>query len=358
MKSNNLEYLPSLDHLRLLAATLVFAFHAYHQTVGGWKAHTENPVWGLITEGHTGVSLFFVLSGFLFMTIGLQGEIRYWEFLRNRLLRIFPLFVFFFVVSISMARDAFRPTDIFYLLFSNLGLAPTSNHFITGAAWTISIEFSFYLIFPWLSRFSREQGIGFLLRLLLLIWVVKLASFAATEKSTHMLYSTLIGRFDQFIWGMLAALIWHQHRSLIEQVGRWLLPVAMLAIWAAVAWQANHASFFLSQPKQWAWLWWGSAEAILWALVMVCYVGARLPWSERLDRLLASAGQWSYSLYLWHATVIFLVGEYVGYVAFSSYSIINALLNMLFIFPFALLLAALSFHTIEKPFLSLRKRYL
>ena len=105
MKNHNLEYIPALDHLRFLAASLVFVFHAYHQTVGGWKASPELYAWGFITEGHTGVSLFFVLSGFVFMTIGLQGEIRYAAFLKNRLLRIFPLFLLFFVIAISIGRD-------------------------------------------------------------------------------------------------------------------------------------------------------------------------------------------------------------------------------------------------------------
>lgn len=59
MKSKNLDYLPALDHLRLLAASLVFAFHAYHQTVGGWKSNQALAAWGFITEGHTGVTLFF-----------------------------------------------------------------------------------------------------------------------------------------------------------------------------------------------------------------------------------------------------------------------------------------------------------
>ena len=358
MKSHNLEYIPALDHLRFLAASLVFVFHAFHQTVGGWKASPELYAWGFITEGHTGVSLFFVLSGFVFMTIGLQGEIRYAAFLKNRLLRIFPLFLLFFVIAISIGRDHFRPADLFYVLVSNLGLAPTSNHFITGAAWTISIEFGFYLVFPFLSRFSREQGPMYLLRWIGLLLIVKFAAFAVSEKATHMFYSTLIGRFDQFLWGMIAALLWNRYQVRIRGFARLLLPLAAFGIWSALAWQAREASFFLSQTRQFAWLWWGSLEAILWSLLMICYLGARLPWPSWLDRALCQGGRWSYSLYLWHCMVIFLIGHYAGYWMPFKDSLANAALNMALCFPLSLAIAALSYHTIEKPFLGLRAPYL
>ncbi|GAB4215044.1 MAG: hypothetical protein Fur007_12340 [Rhodoferax sp.] len=120
MKDINLAHIPQLDHLRLLAALLVFGFHVFHQYFGHWVPSPYAAGFGLITEGHTGVALFFVLSGFLFMSIALQGgDIDYKKFIRNRFLRIFPLFLFFFFVAISVGRDTFRAADVFYLAFSN-----------------------------------------------------------------------------------------------------------------------------------------------------------------------------------------------------------------------------------------------
>ena len=158
MQSLNLQYNPRIDQLRWLAATIVFLFHFHLEYRGlGGTPLTSN--WAaLITEGHTGVGLFFTLSGFLFMQIALaQKTIVYRDFVRNRVLRIFPLFLTIFLVATSIGRDNFQPQDILYLFATNLGHAPTSGTVITGAAWTISLEFLFYLVFPFLARFALER---------------------------------------------------------------------------------------------------------------------------------------------------------------------------------------------------------
>jgi len=68
MTSHNLAPIPALDHLRLLAALMVLAFHMFHYGFGNWQPAPYATVMGWVVEGHSGVALFFVLSGFLFMT--------------------------------------------------------------------------------------------------------------------------------------------------------------------------------------------------------------------------------------------------------------------------------------------------
>lgn len=359
MRSSNVDYLPRLDHLRLLAALLVFGFHFFHHYFGQWQARPEQPWLGPIVEGHTGVSLFFVLSGFIFMTIALRGgTVGYASFLRNRVLRIFPLFLFVFVVAISIGRDRFQPADVLYLLFTNLGLAPTSWHFVTGPAWSISVEFAFYLVFPFLARFTLERGAGYLLDLLLLMLVVKLGAYAATEKSTHMLYSTLIGRFDQFVWGMLAALAHRRFGPWLARAGALPLLASGAAVLVAIGLQARHASFFLTQPKQAAWIGWGSVEGLLWGALIVCYMSAAVRIPERLDRWMCAGGEWSFSFYMWHTMVIFLVHHWLGFVRMTGSTGLDLAANGALVLALTLAFAWLSYSVIEQPFLRLRGTYL
>ena len=104
MKSSNFGYIPALDHLRGFAALLVLFFHGCHlithklqsdvaYNLSFWPL-AENPFTSLIIEGHTAVSLFFVLSAFVFTVGSSQRELNFVGFYRKRLLRTYPLFLF------------------------------------------------------------------------------------------------------------------------------------------------------------------------------------------------------------------------------------------------------------------------
>ena len=66
-----------------------------------------NPLVSLVDEGHSGVALFMVVSGFIFTVIAGAREVHYGGFLRNRIIRIYPLFVFavFLQLFISTYND-------------------------------------------------------------------------------------------------------------------------------------------------------------------------------------------------------------------------------------------------------------
>nr|MBF0683568.1 acyltransferase [Pseudomonas sp.] len=357
LASQNLPWNPRLAHLRFIAALLVLAFHTYHSFFGMWQPRFHTAGFGWVVEGHTGVSLFFVLSGYLFMSIALrsQGQMNYASFLRNRVLRVFPLFVVVFIVAVSVAREAFQPQDVLYLFFSNLGQAPTSKLFMTGPAWTISVEFTFYLIFPFLARFAVQQGPGYLVRLIFLVLLFKTGAFLASESPTHMIYSTLLGRLDQFLIGMLAAQLAASWASRPLH-GAWTLAAGFV-MWALLEAQARWASYFLPDPVQLAWLGWPTIEAMGWAAVIVTYAhwrGAIWGW---LGNWMERGGEISFSLYLWHALVIYLVTELFGTPAWFGNWQLNAIAIGTVILTVTWGISAISYRTIEEPFLGLRKRY-
>jgi peptidoglycan/LPS O-acetylase OafA/YrhL len=354
MKSSNFRYIPEIDHLRLLAALLVFGYHFTHYFYGGWQPLPQAAWLGPITEGHTGVSLFFVLSGFIFMSIAAQGEaIDYKKFLRNRILRIAPLFLVVFVVAISIGRDQFEATDLLYVFVTNLGDAPTSWHFITGPAWSISVEFTFYLVFPFLALFVKGGGFNYLARLLVLLMVIKVGAFFATDASRHMLYSTLVGRFDQFLIGMGFALLYARRHAVLERHGRWMLLGATLLTYVAICAQARWFSLQSPELDNPFWLVWSTLEAALWGSVIVAYLSARLPISERLGKALAYGGTMSFSLYMWHGLVIFIAFSLVG----PAGSPLTLALLSVPVLVAVLAVAWLSYTTIERPFLQMRLAY-
>ncbi|MBS0355068.1 MAG: acyltransferase [Proteobacteria bacterium] len=358
MRSLNLAYEPRLDHIRCLAASMLFLFHLYHLNYLHWQPASDRPWLGLLVEGHTGVGLFFTLSGFLFMSIALHYDhLNYADFVRNRFLRIFPLFVTVYFIAISVSRDRFNAQDVLYLFFSNLGQAPTSNSFITGAAWTISVEFTFYLVFPFLGRFAKEQGVPYLLRLLALMLVFKVGAYFVTERSTHMFYSTLVGRFDQFLIGMLAAMLSARWKQQMVRYGTPLLVLAAILVVAACTAQARYASYFLPQPKQVFWIFWSFIESGCWALFICAWLAAPLRIPVWLDRALCRGGEISFSFYLLHGLVLFILHELLGELKITGRVWLDGGVLVLIAYPLVWIVANLSYQAIEKPFLTLRRRY-
>lgn len=358
MRSSNIDYLPKLDHLRFLAAILVFLFHYLHFFFLHWQAQPDKPWLALLVEGHTGVGLFFTLSGFLFMLIGLSHTgLNYKRFMFNRFLRIFPLFLVVFFVAISVGREAFRAADWGYLFFSNLGQAPTSNSFITGAAWTISIEFTFYLVFPFLALFVRQMGVRYLVRLIGLMLLFKAAAFFVIEQPVHVYYSTLLGRFDQFLVGMLLACVYVQKRTLLARFGWPLLVLALLFVLVNSAVQGRWASFFAADAYAPFWVVWSLLESLGWGSLILAWLVVPVALPQWLERWVRRGGEISYSFYLLHGMVILLSYQWMGQWRPSGYMILDALLLAVPVFVVVWWVASISYETIEKPFLGLRKQY-
>ena len=98
-------YFKNLDGIRCLAAVMVLMQHVsdYKKDLGTDVANAERPF--VSSLGMFGVTLFFVLSGFLifyllFTEKKLTGTVRVKDFYIRRMLRIWPLYFGFGILSI------------------------------------------------------------------------------------------------------------------------------------------------------------------------------------------------------------------------------------------------------------------
>src|SRR5215218_7961165 len=125
MKSANSSYIPTVDHIRAFAATLVLFQHS-HAFIGGRLAfgpggsldevRAVTPLDAIVIEGHTGVSLFMVLSGFIFTHIAYGRKVRYAPFLLNRFLRIYPLVIAIFALAFVVKYPEVSPLGFLAVL--------------------------------------------------------------------------------------------------------------------------------------------------------------------------------------------------------------------------------------------------
>ena len=143
--------IPSLDGLRAISIRMVLAAHV----AGSIPALENRPLLiYTIFNGNRGVSVFFVISGFLITSLLLKeepltGKISIRDFYIRRVFRILPPFWAFLVVVGVLWKSGTIETS-----WANLGIAFTflrdyiSGDWWTGHSWSLSVEEQFYLLWP------------------------------------------------------------------------------------------------------------------------------------------------------------------------------------------------------------------
>lgn len=102
MRSTTGAYYEALDHVRALAAFLVFAWHFVHTDgIVPYASVPANPLLSLFEEGHVGVGLFMTLSGYVFAKLIDGRVVRIVPFLWNRAIRLLPLLAFVFLLVLA-----------------------------------------------------------------------------------------------------------------------------------------------------------------------------------------------------------------------------------------------------------------
>jgi peptidoglycan/LPS O-acetylase OafA/YrhL len=151
--------LPALTGIRFFAAMAVFFFH--FGAALSMRLGAPAPLTQLLKNGYLGVSVFFVLSGFI-MTYTYEGHLRSGTELRDyawaRFARIYPVYVLALVLALPVLEKPLDvPSAAKVLLMIQSWTVPTSSSGFAWVthAWTLSVELFFYLMFPLLLRATR-----------------------------------------------------------------------------------------------------------------------------------------------------------------------------------------------------------
>lgn len=355
MKTGQSPYLERLDHLRFFAAVLVVMFHFFHSYAPDLRAN--NPLVSLIDEGHTGIGLFMVISGFIFTYIARDHEVRYAPFLFSRVVRIYPLFTFAVFLQLMISTYNEERNYGFLALLGWLmpfrsETVPLSQYFVQ--LWTIWVEFQFYLLFPFLHAFALRYGRRYLIALIGLFVLIRALVFLATGSVRFVAYETIFGRMDQFLIGMLVARVYLQRPGLLGNP-LWAvcaLVVALLGVhgFSRVAGYTNLDSA--------VWILWTPVEGLLWAAVLVTYLDARIRLPDWLQRGVAALGAASFSIYVTHNLVIAVLRKQIGLLPLGADTFTQALwTGAIVAVPAVLVLSGLTYALIERPFFRFRRPY-
>lgn len=368
-------HIPVLDGVRGVAIVLVL-FHHFTLYAGVRPAAYIDKIYYKLAEASwCGVDLFFVLSGFLITGILLKTKARpnyFRNFYTRRCLRIFPLYygtlaVLFWVVPLLVTPSGgfatvLRERGWYWSYLANVLYARQGWPEFDGIGhvWSLAVEEQFYLMWPLLIFWTRRRTLiaaclgavvgSFLIRL----WL-------ASHDHRIAAYVLMPARTDALAVGALLAILSTSAQGLAAR-SRYLTPLAVLAASgiAAVGLRARdlNAERFLVVTVV------VTCLAILFGAVLALVLNAAP--GSRTSRVLSSRvltffGRYSYGLYVLHSPLLFLMlrphfsGASVPPIHGSVLP--GVLLFATFGIGLSILLALVSWHLWERPFLELKRHF-
>ncbi len=337
-------YIPALTGLRAIAAYLVFLHH-YNPAAPGTFANR------LFEQGYVGVSIFFILSGFLiyhrYADEYFEQENWSWRtYLQNRFARIFPLYALLLLVTVGTNYLLGRAMN-WPLLGVNLtllkGFFDTYKFSGIAQSWSLTVEACFYLSAPLLFVFLRRWGALPLTAVLAIVglglWatVGQIAWHGLFGSLPFMLFYTFFGRSFEFIVGMWLARRWHQNRLPSLE---YAIIIGLLLIAACIFWQAI-LSMLTANPISLLW-----SEVVSYNYVMPIGIGVLflgLLNQKSIVRqflskpIMQTLGRSSYAFYLIH----------IGIIANGLHKV--GITNHWLLFALLILIACGLYRFVEKP---------
>ena len=342
----NLPRLDSLTGLRFFAAYMVVIHH--------FTNFAQLPlVWHWAGFGTTGVSFFFVLSGFV-LTWSFRGSDTAPRFYWRRFARIWPLHFVTTLIAIPvfyMGRGiAMDWTGVTLSILLLHAWVPTTSTYFAGnpASWSLSCEMFFYALHPLLVRRTLAIGLGALAAattavLAALFVVADLAPDWPSRFAGWLLYISPVFRLGEFLLGVALAVA--IRRGVRFPVG--IIPsVVLIAAWFGVYYNLSprlsaDAQLFIAALHY-------ALLPLLFAMLIAAAAQRDIAGVPSLLRSqpMVWLGQWSYALYLVHASIIYALINAIGVRSYSP------LLNVVWLGGITVVCVAASaalYYVIEHP---------
>lgn len=342
-----LSYYKELDGVRAIAILMVMFFHFFSdfETTGSIFQFLKH----FALKGENGVTMFFVLSGFLITRILLstrESKNYFYNFFVRRTLRIFPLYYLFLVIYyLTPLFFGGEIPDFSLQIYYWIYLQDFSTTFGwksegPGQFWSLAVEEHFYLVWPFLIYYFREKAIAFWIGIIIVISFVLRIYMSGHYPMIHHFTFT---RMDDLAMGAILALL--EYYGYVKS--RNAIYFLLLLIPVNMVWVLNP---YVGPAI---------AESIGFLQTSITFCGLIgflicLKEGNWLKKLLSQApliftGKVSYGLYVFHPFCFKLFEIFLN----TKFWVVNLLGSLVFSY----ILATLSYYFFETYFLKLKERF-
>lgn len=356
---------PALNGARAVAAYVVVATHAGF-TSG--RSLGTGAFAGVLARLDFGVTLFFLLSGFLLSRQFLADPARLHpagvrHFWRRRLLRILPAYwlATATVLAVLGPGNPSLSQWLSYMLmvqdYDNQAGNPALSQM-----WTLSVELQFYFLLPLLLYLARRVRGGPPRQLAVLVvgmWLVSLGceiGLHAGYGPAGQPYLWLPLYLDWFALGIVLAAV----STARQDAPRWLREPVRWAQSAGTCWIIGALLFWLAtlplggprdltSPTGWEWTFKHQLYGAAAFFLLLPLVAGTARWTDQLlgNRTMSWLGEVSYGVYLWHLALLLRIQQWFGWPIFGGHFWELFLATA----AAATVVAGLSWHLVERPLL-------
>lgn len=349
---NTIKYLKELDGVRAIAALMVMFFHFFQHL------ETHNDVLSALRKlaffGQTGVSLFFVLSGFLItrILISSKNSKKYFlNFYARRSLRIFPLYYFylslvFIIIPLLEGTDipAFKQQIYHWIYLQDFAITFHWDYKGPLHFWSLAVEEHFYLFFPLLVYYLKNSQL--ISALITIVLTSVFLRFILSSNGYEVFFFTFT-RMDELVFGAFIAVLEIKGMLTNEKLKHYVLGFILTSIPTVIIWLSLSGKVIvIIQVVKYLFI---SLNYffIIAALVSMKDTAVLKKFFNKI--FFVYTGKISYGLYVYHGICF----NYINKWKLTD----NLALRFLLSFAFAYVIASLSYYLIEIQFLKLKKLF-
>jgi len=347
-----LKYIESLDGVRGYAALMVVVFHFFFSG-GADYSHYIKTLQKITEFGQHGVSLFFVLSGFLITRILIKSrndKDYFKKFYIRRILRIFPLYYLYLLFNyyliplfLNSECTSFKLQLPYYLYLQNFNEILGFQQNGPGHFWSLAVEEHFYLLWPALLFFVTPKNLYKIIVIsLILIFILR---YFMIDNGYSINYFTFT-RIDQIMVGSILALL--EIRNILytkKTAYTFLIMILSILPLGVLLYQFQSSFQYINELLKHTIL-----AFFFFAVIGIIIINptSKIIRFLLLNKIIQYLGKISYGIYVWHMMVIYMLQKLLFFK--------NILLDIFLVILLTIFISHLSYYYFEVKFLKLKDK--